>query len=163
MKAPVCLQPSQLPAALSNSYSFRFSLLRGRTADRFYSHSFLEFLSICLHLKRKTQSGGDARISFKSVSLDGHLWHRSPKPASRADGEKTDSLQGRSDDCIQTVWQSTLISPCRAVWCYWAQPCTSVSLQCTQWAKPTELMGDGRELWGRRRERGEEWMMCHTP
>lgn len=81
VKAPVRLQPSQLPAAFSNSYSFRFSLLRGWAADRFYSHSSLEFLSILpspflqiTATRRKTQSRGDARKSLKPVSLDRHRW-----------------------------------------------------------------------------------------
>lgn len=159
MKAPVRLQSSQLPCCLEQFLLIQIQSPEGKDCWSLlltFIAGILEHLpSLVLQItttRRITQSGGDARISFKSASLDRHLWHKSPKQASRADGEKTDSLQGRSDDCIQTVWQSTLISPCWAVWCYWAQPCTSVSLQCTQWAKPTELMGNGREIWGNRRE-----------
>lgn len=92
-------------------------------------------------------------LAAPRCTLHGHLWTRDTKTCGGANRQKPDSLQVRSEDCIQTVWQSTLISPCWAAWCYWARPCTSVSLHCTQWAKPMELMGNGREIGERRRER----------
>lgn len=150
-----CLPPWAIPTH-SDSVSWGEGLLIAFT----HIHSWNSW-AFAFTWKEKLNQ--EEMLEYLSSQCHCTLTRRSPKQASRADGEKTDSLQGRSDDCIQTVWQSTLISPCWAVWCYWAQPCTSVSLQCTQWAKPTELMGNGRELRGRRRERGEEWMMCHTP
>lgn len=127
-------------------------------------HYHEPFYRICPSLSFFSQLNNFSVFSLVSI----YQWLNSPIPlvwisvcgalkhASGAERYKADSFQVMSEDCIQTVWQSTLISPCWAAWSYWARPCTSVSLQCTQWGKPTELMGNGRE----RGERKGVWMIC---
>lgn len=63
VEAPVRLQDSQLPSALSYSYGFKFSLLRGRFTDCFFflPTFILKQCPFAFLANRKTQSGSDAR------------------------------------------------------------------------------------------------------
>lgn len=93
---------------------------RERMSSLAHFHYHEPFYRICPSLSFFSQLNNFSVFSL--VSIDQQLTSPIPlvwisvcgalKHASGVERYKADSFQVMSEDCIQTVWQSTLISPC---------------------------------------------------